>query len=582
MCMNNLPNKLVMLRKHKGYSQDYVASFLGVDVYKYMNYENGSDMITYAQCRKLAALYDLKIIDIFKNSLDIELKQEEQYLTDEINIEYFTKKKTLFQRIKDKPLIPAMLLGIILGIGIYFLIGFISDNKEITLNISSINRLSASSTTVVYVDSKGAVKGSGDNSNSQISNLLSYDAVSVKEGSDFTVVLKSDGDLVTYGLDSSYEEEIKKWKNIVSIAVGDNHIVGLDTNGKLNCVGDNSSGQCNLKNFKNIKSIYATENGTVGVNGNGDVYYTSSIMGVSKLIKAKGLKDLDSNNNNLIYLNEDGTCGYFAVKDSSAFYRIDKWKGIVDVACGTNFFAGLKDDGTINIAIDNDSIKEEVSTWSNIIAIAASDNYLVAYDGNEIYGVGDNSYNQFKKEKVELETLDSVKNIAIDINEEKVKISFDDVDNASSYKLSLYLDGTKIKEDVIKDNQISYETSLFENGEIYTIQVVANGNETYLSSSATSHSFEFELEEKQDEEKIEIRAALVGMVRSDFEAYLKELEVGSKNSTVDLENECKTSLEIITDVNGITPGSSYKQSTLNRTTVNYKYCKLVNEVSNNE
>lgn len=576
MWMNNLPNKLVRLRKHYGYSQEYVANFLGVDVYRYMSYENGGDMINYEECKKLASLYDVKIIDIFKNFDDIELKNDDQYTTDEINIKYFTKKKSIFKRMKEKPLVPAVILGIVLGISIFFLISFITGNKEVSLNISNINRLAASPTTVVYIDDSGALKGSGSNNNSQISNLLSTGAVSVKEGLDFTAVLKSDGTVVTYGFGSKNAAEVEKWKNIVSISAGDNHLVALDDDGKLYCAGDNTSGQCNLSEFKNIVKVFATENGTVGLNKQGDLYFTADIVGISKLSKAKGLKDLDSNNMNLIYLNEDGTCGYFAVNDITAFYKIDKWKDIVDVACGDDFFVGLKDDGTVLIAIDNKKISDEVSNWTNIIAISASDNYLVAYDGTNILGVGNNAYGQFEKDEPDLITLDSVKNVSIDINENTVEVSFDEVKNASSYKLALYSETSKIKDDTLKGTTIKYDNSLFENGQMYKIEITALGNELYLNSDTISHEFEFELEKKVDEEKIQIKEGLVGMGRTDFETYLKELEVGSKNATVDLENECKTSLEVITEVSGITSGSEYKKATLNRTTVNYKYCKLTN------
>lgn len=573
--MNTLPSKLVKLRKHKGYSQEYVAGFLGVDVYKYMSYENGGDMINYNECRKLAALYDLKIIDIFKNSDDIKFEDHDQYTTDELNIEYFTRNKSLFQRLKEKPLIPSIVFGILLGIGIYFLIFFIFESKEVSLNISNINRLSASPGTVVYIDDKGALKGSGNNSNSQISNLLSSDAVAVKTGVDFTCVLKSDGTVLTYGFGSKNQEEISKWKNIVSIAVGDNHIVGLDDDGKLYTIGDNSYGQLDLNEFKNIRKIFASENGTIGVDGQDNLYFTSSIMGVSKLSKAKGLKDFDSNNNNLIYLNENGTCGYFAMNDQVAFYKIDKWKDVIDVACGDDFFIGLKNDGTVLIATDNEKIESEVKSWSNIIAISANDNYLVAYDGENIYGAGNNGQNQFVKEEPDLISLDSVKNVSIDIKENTVEVKFDGVKNASGYKVSIYLDDNKIKEDTITGTSLNYDNGLFENGEAYVVQIVAKGNELYLDSNVVSHQFEFELEENE-EEKIEINASINGMARSDFENYLNQIGVGSKNATVDLENECKTSVEVITDVNGITPGLEYKQSTLKRTTVNYKYCKLPN------
>ena len=54
--MNYLPSKLTKLRKHYNYSQSYLAEVLGVDTLEYMNYENGSSMINYAQMKKLSNL----------------------------------------------------------------------------------------------------------------------------------------------------------------------------------------------------------------------------------------------------------------------------------------------------------------------------------------------------------------------------------------------------------------------------------------------------------------------------------------------------------------------------------------------
>ena len=570
--MNLLPNKLVKLRKHYGYSQDHVASYLGVDVFEYMSFENGAKMINYNQCRKLAALYNVEIIEIFKNSDDIELK-EISSTTDELNIEYFTKKKSFFKR---HPLIIAVIIGIVIGVGAHFALDYFVLDKEVSLSIDNLNRISASSTTLVYIEGNGAVKGSGDNSNSQISSLMSSDAVSVKEGSDFTIVLKSDGTLKSYGFGSSNEEELNTWAGIVEIAVGENHVVGLDKNGKLYCTGDNTKNQCELKNFKNIKHIYATANGTVGIDEDDNIYYTSEVTGVSRLMNAKGLKDLDYDGDNFIYINSDGTCDYYAENDMTAFYKIDGWKDITDVAAGKDFFAGLKSDGTVSIAIDDDDIKEEVSGWTNIIAIAAADNYLVGYDGTNIYGVGNNGYNQFVSKDKELETLDQVRNISVDIKEDGVTVTFDGSDNASAYDIKLLKDNALLKDIVTRETSCIFTNDLFESDGKYMVTIYAVGNENYLNSKEQSHEFDYELVEDDDED-IEIRTGLMGMTRTDFEDYLNELDITSRNASVDPSVECTSSLETITEFDGITEGRSYSQSALDRTTVNYKYCKLKTE-----
>ena len=99
--MNYLPSKLTKLRKHYNYSQSYLADVLGVDTLEYMNYENGSKMINYNQMKKLASLYHIDLSEVFKNSDDVKLYDVNKANTDEINIEYFTAKKTFIEKVQD-------------------------------------------------------------------------------------------------------------------------------------------------------------------------------------------------------------------------------------------------------------------------------------------------------------------------------------------------------------------------------------------------------------------------------------------------------------------------------------------------
>lgn len=66
--MNHLPNKLLKLRKHYNYSQSYLAEVLGIDTLEYMAIENGRGMIDYNQCKKLANLYHVNVLEIFINN----------------------------------------------------------------------------------------------------------------------------------------------------------------------------------------------------------------------------------------------------------------------------------------------------------------------------------------------------------------------------------------------------------------------------------------------------------------------------------------------------------------------------------
>ena len=97
--MNYLPLKLEKLRKHYNYSQSYIADYLGIDTIVYMGYENGSDMLNYGQMKKLASLYSISLLDIFRNDENVPLHEINE-TTDELNAKYFMPEHNLKNTVK--------------------------------------------------------------------------------------------------------------------------------------------------------------------------------------------------------------------------------------------------------------------------------------------------------------------------------------------------------------------------------------------------------------------------------------------------------------------------------------------------
>ena len=580
--MNYLPRKLEKLRKHYNYSQSYLANYLNVDVVEYMGYENGRSMINYGQMRKLASLYHINVDEIFKNSDEVTLYDVAEAHTDEINIEYFIPKKTFISRLKEHPFIAGGFAGLIIALIIVSIVLIGKNNSPYESIADNTDRLAASNTSIIYIDNVGAVKGSGDNSNGQISNLPSENAVKVVEGSNYSIILLNDGKVLSFGLIDKYQKEINDWSNIIDIASGLNHIVAVDKNGRMYCVGSNSKGECNLGDFDDIKNIYATPTGTIGVDNNGNVHYTGAFVGTSTLKKYTNILDVDASSDNLIILKEDGTCDYVASYDNSVYFDVTRWNGIVDVACGNDFFAGLKEDGSVVVC--SMSLDESiVSDWRNIIAIASGDDYLVGLDGNEIYGVGKNNYHQFVSADNSKQSLPQVKNIFVDYDSNNVNVTFDAVDNADEYEVRLLLnDGSELTKKT-SNNKVSFETKSLKDNNTYTISVVAIGSLIYDNSKESKVDFLY-LVDKSDnlnEEKIKIRSDLALSSRIDFEDYLHSLNV-TDIEAVESENLCDGSVEVVEEISGITPGSTYTISELLSRKITYSYCKINMESEINE
>ncbi len=67
-----LANKLKELRRINGYTQDYVASFLGIVRQTYSHYETGHRTPNYEILFKLSGLYNISIDDLLKLSIELD------------------------------------------------------------------------------------------------------------------------------------------------------------------------------------------------------------------------------------------------------------------------------------------------------------------------------------------------------------------------------------------------------------------------------------------------------------------------------------------------------------------------------
>lgn len=569
--MNKLPEKLVKLRKHYNYSQSYLAEILRIKVIEYMNFENGAAVPSYNQCKRLASFYHIDIIEIISNERDVTLYDISNANTDELNIEFFAPKKNLINKtidlIKSHKL--ASLALILFLISVIVLTTIIQKNSiNINLETTNLNRLSISETTVIYIDETGAVKGSGDNANSQLSNLPGKNAVKAVEGSTFTAVLFNNGTISVSSRLSIYHEA-EEWKNIVDIAAGDNHLVALNNKGEMYAVGDNTYLQCEVSKFDNIKKIFASKKATIAVDKNGKIVYSGEFIGSSKIKSFTNIIDLDVSDNILVILTEDNKVEYFT--KNSETYKVGVYSNIVDVSCGDNFIALLDENGKVHLEINNSiAAQNEVDSWSNIIAIDAASNYLIGFDGKEIKGVGKNTYNQFVKDEAEKPILSQVKNININYDESNLFVTFDTVLNATAYLVSLNDEG--FPQSVrITSNKARFDVSNLVDGKVYEVSIIAIGDENYDDSQTVIKTFDY-----IKIEKVIVIEDLLNKSIEDLQAYLETLGLKSING-VELDEICGTLVPAVTKVEGLSSFQEITENQLKETEVTYKYCKVLED-----
>lgn len=564
--MNYLPLKLNKLRKHYNYSQLYVAEKLGVDVVEYMNYENGNSMVNYSQMKKLANLYHISMNEIFKNSEEVEL-HEVNSDTDSINARYFMPENNIKNKIKGFVInhkIATIIIAILLLAIIILSIIVNNISKPYTIKRENINRLSVSDTTVIYIQDSGALGFSGSNENGQLNDLAVTSAIKVCEGEGFSVVLNEDGTLTSSGLISKYEKQVNSWKNIVDIAAGDNHIVSVDSNGRVYCAGDSEA--CDIEGTRNITKVFATANASIALSSVGTISYSGQLLGSSYLNNFLNIKDIASSDNILVILNSNSTLNVYS--KSGSYLKSETWNDIVDVACGDDFVAGLDAYGKVYIEIENDDIQEKVSEWSNIIAIAAGKDYLIGFDGKSIYGVGNNSYNQFVKEEKQKTTLEKVKNIEYTLTKEKISIQFDGVSNSSGYIVSIDV-GTGLSAHIEENEVVSFTSENMIEGKTYNISVISIGTGDYKDSDEAILSFVY----NKPEDIINVKTSdYIGSKKSEINEYLDALGVTYVNE-VDEDTICDGKDEVVVKIDGLDDGQ-YSESELQGKLVKYTSCKV--------
>ena len=273
----------------------------------------------------------------------------------------------------------------------------------------------------------GTVVAVGNNDYGQCDVTSWTDIVQVTAGLNHTVGLKPDGTVVAVGRNSAGQCDVDSWTDIVQVAAGSYHTVGLKPDGTVVAVGSNVDGQCdwNLLLFTDLDEdgllddeevIYGTDPNLSDTDGDGiddgneliywgDPGYLANQDGDGE---PNNLLDPDSDNDGFsdgselsdgtnpaddtsspapvpaggpqvdadwqhtVGLKADGTV--VAVGDNTdGQCDVTSWTDIVQVAAGRYHTVGLKADGTVVAEGDNYGGQCDVTSWTDIVQVAAGD-----------------------------------------------------------------------------------------------------------------------------------------------------------------------------------------------------------------
>lgn len=242
---------------------------------------------------------------------------------------------------------------------------------------------------LIYTLSASSTTTTGKSTNSPESQ-----AETISAGYSFSTGLKSNGTVVTAGLDwwdkLSYEVagwtgcDAETWTDIVSVTAGATHIVGLKSDGTIEATGMNDYGQCDVEHWTDIVAISAGSDHTVGLKSDGTVVaseltgfydnYQCQVESWTDIVAVSAGKD------HTLGLKSDGTVVFAGF--SSAKTTVEAWTNIEAISTGNAYSLGLKSDGTVVAAGANDYGQCETSSWTNIVAISAGHNHAVGLKSN--------------------------------------------------------------------------------------------------------------------------------------------------------------------------------------------------------
>lgn len=235
----------------------------------------------------------------------------------------------------------------------------------------------------------------------------------IAAGNDFSMLLRSDKTVVTYGAATGIDTS--GWKNITQISAYQDHAIGLREDKTVVVAGANMV-EYDVRDWSGIVQVAACMEGVLGLTENGIVRFAGPekdcriecknwtniqrIIGAAGIIVAqqmdgrlvavtcqedKGYISTHSNSrivsatavcDRMLYVFENGR-----VEDMKGSSGIEKvattWVDMKQVAVGSGFAIGLKQDGSVTPEQAPEGVSFDVSKWENVVAICAGKSHAL-------------------------------------------------------------------------------------------------------------------------------------------------------------------------------------------------------------
>ena len=388
---------IIYLRKKYKLTQEELGNRLNVSRQTISKWEKGEVVPDSYNLIEISKSFSVKVQDIIMLDISIEdeLNEDPQDTLelDRISTESQVKQENKISHRLAKILVLLTLCSIGLIVSFYFYSSYLVGKAELTNKNDEIkdtfiysNIISAGRDFSVYIDKKGNLKGSGDNTYNQLELDDWNDIVQVSSGGFHTLGLKKDGSVIATGYNNFNQIKVNNWTNIIQVSGGRYHSLGLKENGTVLCIGENTYGACDVDNWKDIKQVSAGRYNSYGLRNDGTVistndnqYGQANVKGWTEIIQ------ISAGTYHVIGLKSDGTVICAGGQPEDGACDVDNWKDIKQVVGAGYHSVGLKVDGTV-VAVGRNNLGQlDVSNWTNIVAISGGRFHTIAIDKNHQY-----------------------------------------------------------------------------------------------------------------------------------------------------------------------------------------------------
>ena len=408
------------------------------------------------------------------------------------------------------------------------------SNDEGQLDVGSwanITSIKAGARHSVGLKKNGTVIATGSSRMNQTDVEEWSGITAIAAGENHTLGLKKDGTVVCTGDNGAKQCEVSEWKDVAKIAAGADISIGITQEGKVLIAGSSAD----VSSLSNVQNVVISGDTLLILAQSGSLDCISGKRGVCPAKKPSNITMAAASSDHVLFLNRDGTVSAEGDKEYGRL-EVGEWKDVIAVAAGEKHSVGLLKNGTLVAAGDNSRGQSEMSensegekqldavgnikiSWDKVedadyyeVSAALKKEYSAKIDGTSVslngnlfedgkqvtfsivaYSRQDNLkpseasmqvFNYFAPTATPSQTLASVANVKISQDANNVRISWDAVEHADYYEVSVTnLNGYHEK---VSGTSVTLPNSSFEDGKQVTITIITGSNSTLYENSVES------------------------------------------------------------------------------------------------